>query len=89
MFWGLNVKNITITLMKRLLMLSLTKPTLQQQTEIAIQTQLGDWFANPNMGSELHKVNQLKTKAVAHLPVEVETWKEGNEFQYRITEVVQ
>ena len=82
-------------------MLSLTKPTLQQQAEIAIQTQLGDWFANPKLGSDLHQVHQLKStresylqlrqsvlKAVAHLPVEVETWQEGHEFQYRISEAV-
>ncbi len=83
-------------------MLSLAKPTLAQQAEIAIQTQLGNWFADENLGSELHQANQLKKtrenylklrqsllKAVAHLPVEVETWQENSEFQYRITEVSQ
>lgn len=80
-------------------MLSLTKPTLAQQAELAIQTKLGDWFADPALGSELHKVNQLKNsrenylklrksllRAVAHLPVEVETWQENGQFLYRITE---
>ncbi|WGK69443.1 hypothetical protein P0082_00885 [Candidatus Haliotispira prima] len=80
-------------------MISITKPTLAQQAEIAIQTRLGDWFADPSLGSELHKVNQFKTSrenyqvlrkslldAVAHLPVEPETWQEGSEFRYRITE---
>ena len=41
-------------------MLSLTKPSLKQQAEIAIQTELGGWFAEPQLGSTLHKVGQLK-----------------------------
>ncbi len=78
-------------------MLSLTKPSLEQQAELAIRTQLGDWFVDPVLGSELHQVNQLKSSrgnylklrrsvvnAVAHLLVE--TWQEGDEFLYRITE---
>ena len=80
-------------------MLSLTKPTLQQQAEIAIQTELGAWFAEPKLGSTLHKVNQLKNtrenylqlrqsllEALAHLPVEIETSWEGREFHYKVTE---
>ena len=81
-------------------MISLAKPTLKQQAEIAIQTELGGWFANPKLGSELHKAGTLKNNrenynklrqslldAVAHLPVSVETFWEGSEFHYKITEV--
>ena len=81
-------------------MISLAKPTLKQQAEIAIQTELGGWFANPKLGSELHRAGTLKNNrenynklrqsllnAVAHLPVSVETFWEGNEFHYKITEV--
>ncbi|MEM9423632.1 MAG: hypothetical protein AAF975_02440 [Spirochaetota bacterium] len=80
-------------------MLKLTKPTLEQQAEIAIQTRVGEWFADPTLGSDLHQVNRLKNnrenylklrksllKAVAHLPVSLETWQEGPVFLYRITE---
>ena len=92
-------------------MISLAKPTLKQQAEIAIQTELGGWFANPcegsdaKLGSELHKAGTLKNNrenynklpplpgvrqslldAVAHLPVSVETFWEGSEFHYKITE---
>ena len=81
-------------------MISLAKPTLKQQAEIAIQTELGGWFANAKLGSELHRAGTLKNNrenynklrqsllhAVAHLPVSVETFWEGNEFHYKITEV--
>ena len=81
-------------------MISLAKPTLKQQAEIAIQTELGGWFANPKLGSELHKAGTLKNNrenynklrqsllsAVAHLPVSLETFWEGSEFHYKITEV--
>ena len=44
-------------------MISLAKPTLKQQAEIAIQTELGGWFANPKLGSELHRAGTLKTTA--------------------------
>lgn len=81
-------------------MISLAKPTLKQQAEIAIQTELGGWFANPKLGSELHRAGTLKNNrenynklrqsllsAVSHLPVSVETFWEGSEFHYKITEV--
>ena len=81
-------------------MISLAKPTLKQQAEIAIQTELGGWFANAKLGSELHRAGTLKNNrenynklrqslldAVLHLPVSVETFWEGSEFHYKITEV--
>ena len=73
-------------------MISLAKPTLKQQAEIAIQTELGGWFANAKFGSELHRAGTLKNNrenynklrqsllsAVAHLPVSVETFWEGSD----------
>ena len=79
-------------------MVSLTKPTLIQQAEIAIQSELGNWLCDPKFGSDLHKAGTLKNSrenynklrqsllnAVAHLPVSVETSWEGNEFHYKIT----
>ena len=79
-------------------MISLTSPSLFQQAEIAVQTHLGEWFGDPQLGSELHKVNTMKVTrenfrqlhaglkhCVAHLPLEVEAWVEAGEFRYRLS----